>query len=342
MNLTGQRRLGLPTRVDDASGGRPAVTGGGGQPAHRDDRAAVVTALRLGWWLADAFHQVRCPDATPRPGTPTPGRRPHKLSNFTEMPVPQRMRMYLDGVDVALTELAGLTRPGRPVPSTAATWARLDAADPAITAGPAGPAAPEHPADPVTTGWAGDMLELLDELNLAVLQTAAERDDELAALGAELRDQGELWRGVLTGGLHPRDLLDEDDYAQVARNLIIRDRRLVVQAARGIFVPVLVPLLAVLLVVVGVSAFAASGSPTTRGAVALVGLGAGLAAIWRSVSASALAVAGEVNRPLVDSELTVRMADRLSRPLHRPPGDDHPDQQRPVHRPGPVPHQAAR
>ncbi|MBQ1015522.1 hypothetical protein KBX53_32265, partial [Micromonospora sp. M51] len=120
---------------------------------------------------------------------------------------------------------------------------------------------------------------------------------------------------VLTGGLHPRVLLDEEDYAVIARNLIIRDRRLVAQAARGIFWPVLVPLLLVLFAVVGVSAAAAAGSPTTRATVALVGLGAGLAAIWRSVSGPALAVAGEVNRPLLDSELTTRMALRLNRPL---------------------------
>ena len=120
---------------------------------------------------------------------------------------------------------------------------------------------------------------------------------------------------MLTGGLHPRDLLDEEDYAVVARNVIIRDRRLVAQAARGIFWPVLAPLLVVLLAVVGVSAAAAAGSPTTRAAVALVGLGAGLTAIWRSVSGPALAVAGEVNRPLLDSELTVRMAERVDRPL---------------------------
>lgn len=134
-------------------------------------------------------------------------------------------------------------------------------------------------------------------------------------LSRALRGQGDLWRDVLTGGLHPRDLLDEEDYAVIARNLMIRDRRLVAQAARGIFWPVLVPVLVVLFAVVGVSAAAAAGSPATRATVALVGLGAGLAAIWRSVSGPALAVAGEVNRPLLDSELTARMAVRLNRPL---------------------------
>ena len=137
----------------------------------------------------------------------------------------------------------------------------------------------------------------------------------LPELARELRNQGDLWRGVLTGGLHPGDLLDEENWAVVARNLIIRDRKLVVQAARGIFWPVLVPLVVVLLGVVGVSAAAAAGSPTTRAAVALVGLGAGLTAIWRSVSGPALSVAAGVNRPLLESELTAQMAARINRPL---------------------------
>ncbi|MER7166568.1 hypothetical protein ABT336_10950 [Micromonospora sp. NPDC000207] len=376
---------------------RPPATEVVPVPADRHDqhgptgveRAGTVVALRLGWWLADAFHQVRCPAATPqdrRTRTPpgpdaAPGVHPGKLSNFTEMPVRHRLRMYLDGVDVALAELARLTgtrQPAttgpRPLPDTGAAHRRVDA------------------DDALTADWTGDLLHLLDALNLDVLgwtmatdprigrayrlgrsladtardchrdpllprfterqaeisrwleelgavlppyaagvvrrslaawtravRAAAAGPDpatDLARLAGGLRDQGERWRSVLTGSLHPRDLLDEDDWAHVARNLIIRDRRLVVEAVRGIFVPVLVPLLAVLLVVVGVSAVAASGSPVARGAVALVGLGAGLVGIWRSVSTPALAVAGEVNRPLVDSELTVRMAERLSAPLH--------------------------
>ncbi|MFI9528173.1 hypothetical protein [Micromonospora rosaria] len=370
MNPTSRPRSGLVAADDQRPVDERQPAAGTG-----DDRAAVVTALRLGWWLADAFHQVRCAPA--ESGGRAPGGRPDKLSNFTEMPVRHRMRMYLDGVDVALADLARLTRGDRLLRATRAAHARV--------------AAP----DAETPAWAGDLLVLLDDLNLTVLRwtmatdprigrayrlgrsladtaRGCDRDPllsrftqrqaeisrwlaelagvlppysaevvrrsladwtgavrtagagvvpdgapDLAALGAEIREQGERWRSVLTGGLHPRDLLDEDDYARVARNLIIRDRRLVVEATRGIFVPVLVPLLGALLAVVAVSAVAASGSPATRGAVALLGLGAGLAAIWRSVSRGALAVAGEVNRPLVDTELTVRMADRLSRPLHR-------------------------
>ncbi|MGK5743154.1 hypothetical protein [Micromonospora sp. URMC 103] len=366
-------------------------------PLIRDERACVVTALRLGWWMADAYHHAQTADLVPTTGTRLRG-APAKLTNVTEMSGTQRMRMYLDAVETALIQIAGLTRTSGPVPTTAAARSRLpEASEPGRPAETSGtgrvrpPRADPGRARPLPAAAAEGLLLGLDDLNVDVLRwtmatnhrvglayrlgrsladTVRQGDpdqllrrfggrqvqisrwlDELATvlppysavvvrrsladwaaavsrayvgdpaeagladLARELRNQGDLWRGVLTGGLHPRDLLDEEDYAVVARNLIIRDRRLVAQAARGIFWPVLLPLLAVLFVVVGVSAVAAGGSPTTRAAVALLGLGAGLAAVWRSIAGPALAVAGEVNRPLLESELAVRMAVRLSRPL---------------------------
>ncbi|MET8039689.1 hypothetical protein ABZU25_02360 [Micromonospora sp. NPDC005215] len=341
-------------------------------PLIRDERACIVTALRLGWWMADAYHHGQHAElgvpAEARPPVP-----PAKLSNLTEMSAHRRMRMYLDGADVALAQIAELTRHTGPVPDTSAARALLpdlsqpDPADPVplllalddlnvevlrwamATNHRVGLAyrLGRSVADTVRAGDAAQLLRQfggrqiqisrwLDELasvlppysaavvrrSLAAWASAVDRaghgdpaEPAPAELSRALRGQGDLWRDVLTGGLHPRDLLDEEDYAVIARNLIIRDRRLVAQAARGIFWPVLVPLLLVLFAVVGVSAAAAAGSPTTRATVALVGLGAGLAAIWRSVSGPALAVAGEVNRPLLDSELTARMALRLNRPL---------------------------
>ncbi|MFF0150891.1 hypothetical protein [Micromonospora sp. NPDC005203] len=341
-------------------------------PLIRDERACIVTALRLGWWMADAYHHGQHTEF----GAPVEARPPvppAKLSNLTEMSAHRRMRMYLDGVDVALAQIAELTRHTGPVPDTSAARTLLpdpgrpDPADPVplllalddlnvevlrwamATNHRVGLAyrLGRSVADTVRAGDAAQLLKQfggrqiqisrwLDELasvlppysaavvrrSLAAWATAVDRaghgdpaEPAPAELSRALRGQGDLWRDVLTGGLHPRDLLDEEDYAVIARNLIIRDRRLVAQAARGIFWPVLVPLLLVLFAVVGVSAAAAAGSPTTRATVALVGLGAGLAAIWRSVSGPALAVAGEVNRPLLDSELTARMALRLDRPL---------------------------
>ncbi|MET8356742.1 hypothetical protein [Micromonospora sp. NPDC005171] len=341
-------------------------------PLTRDERACIVTALRLGWWMADAYHHGQ--HAEPRAFVEArPAVPPAKLSNLTEMSAHRRMRMYLDGVDVALAQIADLTRHTGPVPDTSAARALLpdlgqpDPADPvplllalddlnvevlrwAMAANHRVGLAYRLGRSVADTVRAGDVTQLLrqfggrqvqisrwlDELasvlppysaavvrrSLATWASAVDRaghgdptEPTPAALSRALRGQGDLWRDVLTGGLHPRDLLDEEDYAVIARNLIIRDRRLVAQAARGIFWPVLVPLLLVLFAVVGVSAAAAAGSPTTRATVALVGLGAGLAAIWRSVSGPALAVAGEVNRPLLDSELTARMALRLNRPL---------------------------
>ncbi|MCG5455892.1 hypothetical protein PSH03_000775 [Micromonospora sp. PSH03] len=341
-------------------------------PLIRDERACIVTALRLGWWMADAYHHGQ--HAEPRAFVEArPAVPPAKLSNLTEMSVHRRMRMYLDGVDVALAQIADLTRHTGPVPDTSAARALLpdlgqpDPADPvplllalddlnvevlrwAMAANHRVGLAYRLGRSVADTVRAGDVTQLLrqfggrqvqisrwlDELasvlppysaavvrrSLAAWANAVDSaghgdptEPTPATLSRALRGQGDLWRDVLTGGLHPRDLLDEEDYAVIARNLIIRDRRLVAQAARGIFWPVLVPLLLVLFAVVGVSAAAAAGSPTTRATVALVGLGAGLAAIWRSVSGPALAVAGEVNRPLLDSELTARMALRLNRPL---------------------------
>ncbi|SCL40198.1 hypothetical protein GA0074692_5672 [Micromonospora pallida] len=382
---------------------------GPGEGSPTDERACVVTALRLGWWMADAYHHARTvelgEDTAARPVAPR-----SKLSNLTEMSGRQRMRMYLDGVEVALDRIAALTgQDGTGALSRQDGAGRLTSQDGSRQDGAGqdetGPLARRDGAGPCTAavrarirevapGRPADvdaLLVALDELNVDVLRWAMARDhriglayrlgrsladtvrrcdaeqlayrfggrqhelrrwlDELAGvlppysapvvrhslarwttavraatagdpaeaelgdLAEELRDQGDVWRSVLTGGLHPRDLLDEGHYAVVARNLIIRDRRLVVQAARGICGPVLVPLLVILLAVVGVSVAAAAGSPAARVGVALLGLGAGLAAGWRAISGPALQVAGEVNRPLLHSELVVQMADCVSRPL---------------------------
>ncbi|MGA4684190.1 hypothetical protein [Micromonospora sp. AB353] len=332
----------------------------------RDERTAVVTALRLGWSMADAYHHAQTADLTEDGHRQVPA--PPKLSNLTELAGRHRLSMYLDGVDVALAQIAPLTPLGRTVPSTAAarriTGAGADR-EPLLRAlddlnidvlrwtmatnhrvGVAyrlgrslADTVRRGDADQLAARFGGRHLQIsrwLDELasvlppysaavvrrSLAAWATAVGRatvgdpgEAGLAELARELRNQGDLWQDVLTGGLHPRDLLDEENWAVVARNVIIRDRKLVAQAARGIFWPVLAPLLLVLLAVVGVSAAAAAGSPTTRAAVALVGLGAGLTAIWRSISTPTLSVAAEVNRPLLDSELVVQMTARIDRPL---------------------------
>ncbi|EWM67186.1 MULTISPECIES: hypothetical protein [Micromonospora] len=330
----------------------------------RDERTAVVTALRLGWSMADAYHHAQTADLTDGGNRPTVA--PPKLSNLTELAGWHRLGMYLDGVDVALAQIAPLTPAGRTVPSTAAARRATGAdRDPLLRAlddlnidvlrwtmatnhrvGVAyrlgrslADTVRRGDADRLPGRFGGRHLQIgrwLDELasvlppysaavvrrSLAAWATAVGRatvgdpgEAGLADLARELRNQGDLWQDVLTGGLHPRDLLDEENWAVIARNVVIRDRKLVAQAARGIFWPVLAPLLVVLLAVVGVSAAAAAGSPTTRAAVALVGLGAGLTAIWRSISTPTLSVAAEVNRPLLDSELVVQMTARIDRPL---------------------------
>ncbi|MEH0824686.1 MULTISPECIES: hypothetical protein [unclassified Micromonospora] len=343
----------------------------------RDERACIVTALRLGWWMADAYHRGQTVDLTG--GDHRRATAPAKLSNLTEMSGRHRMRMYLDGVDVALAQIAHLTSTDRPGPSTAVARACLGEDDGPVEVTALLLAMDElnvdvlrwatatnhrvglayrlgrSLADTVRQGdgeqlvhrFGGRQVEFsrwLDELatvlppysaavvrrSLAAWATAVTRAGagDAAELSRELRNQGELWRGVLTGGLHPKDLLDEENWAIIARNLIIRDRKLVVQAARGIFWPVLVPLLVVLGAVIGVSAAAAAGSPTTRAAVALLGLGAGLTAIWRSISGPTLSVAAEINRPLLDSELTTQMAARINTPLAAARAAGHAGRQR--------------
>ncbi|MGC4894981.1 hypothetical protein [Micromonospora sp. DT31] len=335
-----------------------------GHGTPRDERAAVVIALRLGWSMADAYHHAQHVDLAATPDRPAAA--PAKLSNLTELAGRHRLGMYLDGVDVALTQIAPLTAAGRTLPSTAAARNAgdvdreplLHALDDLNIEVLRWTMATNHRvgvayrlgrslADTVRRGDADQLVgrfggrhvqisRWLDELasvlppysapvvrrSLATWAAAVGRatvgdpgEAGLAELTRELRNQGDLWQDVLTGGLHPRDLLDEENWAVVARNVIIRDRKLVAQAARGVFWPVLAPLLVVLLAVVGVSAAAAAGSPATRAAVALVGLGAGLTALWRSISTPTLSVAAEVNRPLLDSELVVQMTARINRPL---------------------------
>ncbi|MFG1675569.1 hypothetical protein [Micromonospora sp. NPDC049282] len=330
----------------------------------QDERTAVVTALRLGWSMADAYHHAQTADLAEdgeRPAT-----APAKLSNLTEMPGRHRLGMHLDGVDVALAQIAPLTPTGRVLPSTDAARRAVGAdREPLLLALDElnvevlrWTMATNHRvgvayrlgrslADTVRRGdaaelvqrfggrqvqlsrWLDELASVLPPYSAAVVRRSLSAwtgavgratvgdpgEAGLAELARELRNQGDLWQDVLTGGLHPRDLLDEENWAVVARNVVIRDRKLVAQAARGIFWPVLAPLLVVLLAVVGVSTAAAAGSPTTRTAVALVGLGAGLTAIWRSISTPTLSVAAEVNRPLLESELVVQMSARIDRPL---------------------------
>ena len=122
-------------------------------PLIRDERACIVTALRLGWWMADAYHHGQ--HAEPRAFVEArPAVPPAKLSNLTEMSAHRRMRMYLDGVDVALAQIADLTRHTGPVPDTSAARALLpDLGQP-------------DPADPVP------LLLALDDLNVEVLRWA--------------------------------------------------------------------------------------------------------------------------------------------------------------------------
>ena len=75
---------GLGGRRDDGDGGGLGGRDEGGYGLVRDVRARVVTALRLGWWMADAYHHAQDAPTWP-PDAPRPSRPPAKLSNLTEM-----------------------------------------------------------------------------------------------------------------------------------------------------------------------------------------------------------------------------------------------------------------
>ena len=369
-------------RVDEA---RAAADGDPTGAVSDGERAAVTTALRLGWWMADTYHYTQHQHRVPGGRDAT---APRKLSNLTEMAPRLRLRMYLDGVDTALREIGAQIRTPAAAPATAAARELADALDRDGTATEAvllaldalnvevlrwtmasnyrlglayrlGRSLADTARDcgPEQLVWRfggrhQEICRWLDELASVLPPFAApvvgrsvqawatrvrqahhdpDRQAELTALAGRLREQGALWQDVLTGGLDPRDLLDEGNYAAIARNLLSRDRRLVRQAARGVFLPVLVPLLLFLGGIVTIGAVTAAGSPLTRTAIALAGIGAGLAGLWRTVSRPALALAREVNRPLLAIELITEMARCVTRPLRTPaPPADTPEPVRPA------------
>lgn len=134
-------------------------------------------------------------------------------------------------------------------------------------------------------------------------------------LSAALPDQGRMWRNILTGDLDPRDLLTQGDYQEHIENLLMRDRELLLSSARRLFVPILLPLLAVVALAVTVVAFVKTGTPLAQVAAALVAVAGGAAAGWKLVSASAAKALATVNEPLRGAQLGALMAKRATWPL---------------------------
>jgi hypothetical protein len=100
---------------------------------------SVRTALHLGWWIADAFNfskpaRLLHPDL--EQGVP------EGLSDLSKVQPRDRLRMYIDGVEIRLRDLARMVPDGRNVPSAEAARVALkalraedkDAADHLLTA----------------------------------------------------------------------------------------------------------------------------------------------------------------------------------------------------------------
>lgn len=157
----------------------------------------------------------------------------------------------------------------------------------------------------------GSMDRWADEIRSASRDVEG-RDKRLRSLAGQIYEQGMLWHDLLTEVLDPRDLLKEEDYAEVARVMVARDKSLLLKTARGIFWPVLFPALVAVIVIVAIGIVAAQGSPATRGAIALVGLGGWLAGAWRTISAPTVAALRNVNRPMLSAILVERLVKRVT------------------------------
>jgi hypothetical protein len=368
-------------------------SGAGARDSQIHDSASA--ALNLGWWMAEAFHyadrrgRLLYPDRSPEV--------PAALANLNKIQPRDRLRMYIDGIDVHLMRLARIVPDAQNAPPTEPARAGLKALDTAnneaadhllivlnglhidlltwlqATDRRLGMAyglgrslfmtTRNHEAhlDKLRAQFAERVIEIrkwLDQLASALppysagvvrhslgywtheVRTAAKAPDSqaiLTKLARRLPDQGDIWRGLLSGDLDGRVLLDSDDYADIAERLAMDNRRLLGLLSRRILLarpakdveahaesansgrrhglPLIVYLTGAMSAVLIVSVFAATGSPTVRVAAALLALAGGAISIWKTVSQPLNAAMRTVNRPLYDAQLTVHVARRISWPL---------------------------
>jgi hypothetical protein len=190
---------------------------------------------------------------------------------------------------------------------------------------------------PYSAGIVRHSLDLwTDEVRATVHEP--DSDSVLTQIARHLPEQGDVWRSLLSGDLDGRVLLDSSDYADIAEQLAVDNRRLLGLLSRRILftrparvaaaragagnnpnrrhgLPLIVYFTLAISVVLIVSVFAATGSPTVRVAAALVALVGGGISVWRIVSQPLNAAMRTVNRPLYDAQLTVHVALRISWPL---------------------------
>lgn len=179
--------------------------------------------------------------------------------------------------------------------------------------------------------WTDEVRSAAKELNSELM---------LMQMARHLPDQGDVWRSLLTGDLDGRVLLESNDYAAIAEQLALDNRRLLGLLSRRILftrparevgvraeaqnnpsrrrgLPLIVYFILAISAVLIVSVLAATGSPTVRVAAAVIALAGGAISAWRIVSQPLNAAMRTVNRPLYDAQLTVHVAHRISLPLDR-------------------------
>lgn len=356
--------------VDDAgAGATPTV------PAPRDGLPnPFCTAINLGWWMAD-FYQYLQPRRFEHAAAVTEA--PTTLTDLGRCPPLLRARMFLDGVECAVHDLAAATPTSalatRRCPATALAREHLAVPDARDVDVPElrlaadalhldllswliasdrrlghayllgrllADSTRDHAAHPEMlrdhfagpriqqTKWLRELSSELPPYSAQVVVLSmnmwaqALRVDPGPAPGVSIErlahktmDQGEVWRSLLTGGLDARELLTADDYIGIAHEVVVSDRRLLARLVRDTVLPLGGALLAVLVPLVAVLALTSTGSPTVRGAAALVAVGGGMLGVWKTLSAEAVKAMSVVNHPLYEQFVIRCMADRASASL---------------------------
>jgi hypothetical protein len=142
----------------------------------------------------------------------------------------------------------------------------------------------------------------------------AQRQDEAPARDGDvdrrLREQGHLWRELLSGDKPAEDLLGPDDYIRAAEHMIAHTRSLARDVLRRWWFVVAGTLVAVGGAVVLVAEFAPSASKT--GGIVVTAL-AGLGFSWKTIGTTLGKFLRRVEQPLWDDELAQATAQAVDR-----------------------------
>jgi hypothetical protein len=139
-------------------------------------------------------------------------------------------------------------------------------------------------------------------------------------LRRSLRDQGRLWRSLLSGEKRPQDLLRASDYVQAAQRLVRQSSALAWSFVQSWWVVLLAALIVIWATATVIVAFLHGDSKTAAAIIAIIG---GLGVSWKAVGATLGKALGRVEQPLWQAELAESIAlaaTRLPRPPATPEG----------------------